>query len=47
MADGVITASEVELNGQKVTKMDMRQWISGKINPDGSEISEWLSQTIC
>ena len=32
----------VELNGQKVTDMDMSLWTSGKINPDGSEIPSWL-----
>jgi hypothetical protein len=32
----------VVLNGQKVTEMDMRQWTSGKTNPDGSAIPEWL-----
>ncbi len=33
---------EVVLNGKKVTRMDMSQWESGKINPDGSSIPEWL-----
>jgi len=33
---------EVELNGKKVTTMDMRKWTSGKTNPDGSSIPEWL-----
>ncbi len=33
---------EVELNGKKVTTMDMRLWTSGKTNPDGSTIPEWL-----
>ena len=32
----------VELNGKKVTDMDMRLWTSGKINPEGSEIPSWL-----
>lgn len=32
----------VELNGQKVTNMDMSLWTSGKTNPDGSEIPSWL-----
>ncbi len=32
----------VELNGQKVTDMDMNLWTSGKVNPDGSEIPSWL-----
>ena len=34
----------VELNGQKVTDMDMRKWTSAKTNPDGSEIPAWLSR---
>jgi len=33
---------EVELNGKKVTTMDMSKWTSGTINPDGSEIPSWL-----
>ena len=32
----------VILNGKKVTKMDMRKWISGTVNPDGSKIPSWL-----
>jgi len=32
----------VELNGQKITKMDMKKWTSGKTNPDGSQIPAWL-----
>ena len=32
----------VELNGTKITDMDMNLWTSGKINPDGSEIPSWL-----
>lgn len=32
----------VELNGRKITKMDMKKWTSGKTNPDGSEIPAWL-----
>ncbi|GHU80057.1 hypothetical protein FACS1894145_5600 [Bacteroidia bacterium] len=32
----------IELNSKKVTQMDMNLWTSGKINPDGSEIPEWL-----
>jgi hypothetical protein len=34
----------VELNGQKVTDMDMRKWTSAKQNPDGSEIPSWLNR---
>jgi hypothetical protein len=41
-----ITAKEknivVVLNGKKVIDMDMNLWISGKNNPDGSEIPSWL-----
>jgi hypothetical protein len=33
---------EVVLNGKKVTDMDMAQWTSGTVNPDGSPIPEWL-----
>jgi hypothetical protein len=33
---------DVELNGKLVTQLDMRKWTSGKINPDGSSIPEWL-----
>lgn len=33
---------EVMLNGKKVTRMDMSKWKSGKVNPDGSAIPEWL-----
>lgn len=33
---------QVELNGKKVTSMDMSLWRSGKTNPDGSEIPGWL-----
>ncbi|MDR1155248.1 MAG: DUF1080 domain-containing protein [Bacteroidales bacterium] len=32
----------VELNGKKVTDMDMSLWTSGKTNPDGSDIPSWL-----
>lgn len=33
---------EVVLNGKKVTTMDMSEWTSGTVNPDGSEIPSWL-----
>lgn len=33
---------EVELNGKMVNSMDMAEWTSGTINPDGSEIPSWL-----
>ncbi len=36
----------VVLNGQPVTKMDMRKWTSAKKNPDGSEIPSWLSRPV-
>jgi hypothetical protein len=32
----------VNLNGKKVTGMDMSKWTSGTTNPDGSEIPSWL-----
>ena len=32
----------VELNGKKVCEMDMNLWTSGTVNPDGSEIPEWM-----
>jgi hypothetical protein len=34
----------VELNGEKVTDMDMSMWTSATTNPDGSEIPAWLSR---
>ncbi len=34
----------VELNGEKVTDMDMDLWTSAQTNPDGSEIPAWLSR---
>jgi hypothetical protein len=33
----------VELNGQKVTNIDMSKWTSAKKNPDGSDVPSWLS----
>jgi len=32
----------VALNGKKITKMDMSLWTSGKTNPDGSPIPDWM-----
>ncbi len=32
----------VALNGEVVTDMDMAKWTSGKKNPDGSDIPEWM-----
>lgn len=37
---------EVVLNGELVTRMDMRKWTSAKTNPDGSEIPAWLSRPL-
>ena len=34
----------VLLNGEAVAAMDMNLWTSAKINPDGTEIPEWLSR---
>ena len=36
----------VMLNGEMVTKMDMRKWTSAKKNPDGSDIPPWLSKPL-
>jgi len=33
---------DVVLNGKKITTMDMSKWTSGKLNPDGSKIPDWL-----
>jgi hypothetical protein len=33
---------KVELNGKKITDMDMSKWTSGSVNPDGSAIPSWL-----
>lgn len=34
----------VLLNGQQVNHVNMKQWTSAKVNPDGTEIPEWLSR---
>lgn len=34
----------VVLNGRLVNEMDLRQWTSAEVNPDGTEIPEWLSK---
>jgi 3-keto-disaccharide hydrolase len=34
----------VMLNGEQVTRCDMRKWTSATKNPDGSEIPAWLSK---
>lgn len=36
----------VLLNGQQVNHMDMKRWTSAKVNPDGTEIPEWLSRPV-
>ena len=36
----------IELNGQKVTDMDMSKWTSAKKNPDGSDIPSWLNRPL-
>jgi hypothetical protein len=33
----------VVLNGEPIIEMDMNRWTSAKINPDGSEIPNWLT----
>ncbi len=35
---------DVILNGEPVTRMDMKKWTSAKKNPDGSDIPRWLSK---
>jgi len=35
---------DVVMNGEHVATMDMRAWTSATVNPDGSEIPEWLSR---
>jgi len=34
----------VLLNGEPITKFDMRKWTDAKTNPDGSAIPPWLSK---
>lgn len=36
----------VELNGQKVTNIDMSKWTSEKKNLDGSDVPNWLSNPL-
>lgn len=36
----------IELNGKKVTDMDMSKWTSAKKNPDGSDIPSWLNKPL-
>lgn len=36
----------IELNGEKITDMDMSKWTSGKKNPDGSDIPSWLNKPL-
>ena len=33
----------VLLNGESIIEMDMNRWTSARINPDGSEIPNWLT----
>ena len=34
------------LNGELVTNMNMKDWKSGKKNPDGSDIPAWLPRSL-
>jgi len=34
---------QVDINGEKVSDMNMNLWTNAKTNPDGSEIPAWLS----
>jgi len=36
----------VALNGEQITRMDMRKWTSAEKNPDGTEIPKWLSRPV-
>ncbi len=36
----------VMLNGEWIAHMNMDQWTDAKVNPDGSEIPEWLSKPV-
>ena len=36
----------VVLNGEVVTRMNMKNWTSAKKNPDGSAIPPWLSKPL-
>lgn len=42
----VDTQIDVTLNGEHVTSMDMTQFTSNKVNPDGSNIPRWLSKPV-
>lgn len=37
---------KIVLNGETVTEMDMNDWTSATINPDGSEIPSWLNKPL-
>lgn len=37
---------KVVLNGKTVTEMDMNDWTSATLNPDGSEIPSWLNKPL-
>lgn len=36
----------IELNGQKVTNINMSEWTSNKKNPDGTDVPSWLSNPL-
>ena len=42
----VDTQIDVTLNGAHVSAMDMTQFTSAKVNPDGSKIPNWLSKPV-
>ena len=42
----VDTQIDVTLNGEHVTSMDMTQFTSNTVNPDGSKIPKWLSKPV-
>lgn len=42
----VDTQIDVVLNGEYVTTMDMTQFTSNEVNPDGTKIPKWLSKPV-
>lgn len=40
------TQIDVVLNGEHVTTMDMAQFTSAEVNPDGTKIPKWLSKPV-
>ncbi|MBX2851183.1 MAG: DUF1080 domain-containing protein [Phycisphaeraceae bacterium] len=40
------TQVDVVLNGEHVASMDMTQFTNNKVNPDGSEVPNWLSKPV-